>query len=42
MKIFNEHEYASAEFQMHYQNNLESVYCMSGEGETLGEGKNIP
>ena len=33
--------YAGAEFQMHYQNHLESVYCMSGEGEveTLGDGK---
>ncbi|MDH3342421.1 MAG: ectoine synthase [Gammaproteobacteria bacterium] len=25
--------YEGAEFQMHYQNHLESVYCMSGEGE---------
>ena len=33
--------YAGAEFQMHYQNHLESVYCMSGEGEveTLSDGK---
>ena len=33
--------YAGADFQMHYQNHLESVYCMSGEGEveTLGDGK---
>jgi len=25
--------YAGAQFQMHYQNHLESVYCLSGEGE---------
>ncbi|MCF8057174.1 MAG: ectoine synthase [Desulfocapsa sp.] len=25
--------YKGADFQMHYQNHLESVYCMSGEGE---------
>ncbi|MDH5387999.1 MAG: ectoine synthase [Gammaproteobacteria bacterium] len=25
--------YEGADFQMHYQNHLESVYCMSGEGE---------
>ncbi|RLA20285.1 MAG: L-ectoine synthase [Gammaproteobacteria bacterium] len=25
--------YAGADFQMHYQNHLESVYCISGEGE---------
>ena len=33
--------YAGAEFQMHYQNHLESVYCMLGEGEveTLSDGK---
>jgi len=33
--------YAGADFQMHYQNHLESVYCMSGEGEveTLDDGK---
>ncbi len=32
--------YAGAEFQMHYQNHLESVYCISGEGEveTLADG----
>jgi L-ectoine synthase len=32
--------YAGADFQMHYQNHLESVYCMSGEGEveTLDDG----
>lgn len=33
--------YAGAEFRMHYQNHLESVYCMSGEGEieNLDDGK---
>ena len=33
--------YAGADFQMHYQNHLESVYCVSGEGEveTLADGK---
>lgn len=25
--------YKGADFQMHYQNHLESVYCMSGKGE---------
>ena len=25
--------YKGADFQMHYQNHLESVYCMQGEGE---------
>jgi len=25
--------YEGADFQMHYQNHLESVYCISGEGE---------
>ena len=25
--------YKGADFQMHYQNHLESVYCMSGSGE---------
>ncbi|MFT6863529.1 MAG: L-ectoine synthase [Akkermansiaceae bacterium] len=32
--------YAGAQFQMHYQNHLESVYCLSGEGqvETLDDG----
>ena len=36
--------YAGADFQMHYQNHLESVYCMSGEGEveTLSDGKKYP
>jgi len=30
-----------ADFQMHYQNHLESVYCISGEGEveTQADGK---
>ncbi len=36
--------YEGADFQMHYQNHLESVYCMSGEGEveTLADGKVYP
>lgn len=36
--------YARADFQMHYQNHLESVYCISGEGEveTLDDGKKYP
>ncbi len=36
--------YEGADFQMHYQNHLESVYCMSGEGEveTLADGKKYP
>ncbi|MFV0476607.1 MAG: ectoine synthase [Parahaliea sp.] len=36
--------YAGADFGMHYQNHLESVYCMSGEGEveTLDDGKCYP
>jgi L-ectoine synthase len=36
--------YAGADFQMHYQNHLESVYCVSGEGEveTLADGKKHP
>ena len=33
--------FAGADFQMHYQNHLESVFCMSGEGEveSLEDGK---
>ena len=33
--------FKDADFQMHYQNHLESVYCISGEGEveTLVDGK---
>jgi len=33
--------YQGADFPMHYQNHLESVYCISGEGEveTLDDGK---
>lgn len=33
--------FKDADFQMHYQNHLESVYCISGEGEveTLDDGK---
>ena len=33
--------YKGADFQMHYQNHLESVFWMSGEGEveTLADGK---
>ena len=36
--------YAGADFQMHYQHHLESVYCISGEGEveTLQDGKKYP
>ena len=36
--------YKGADFQMHYQNHLESVYCISGEGEveTLLDGKKYP
>ena len=36
--------YAGADFRMHYQNHLESVYCISGEGEveTLDDGKKHP
>ena len=36
--------YEGADFQMHYQNHLESVYCMSGKGEveTLADGKKYP
>jgi len=33
--------YKGADFKMHYQNHLESVYCISGKGEveTLVDGK---
>jgi len=33
--------YKDADFQMHYQNHYESVYCISGRGEveTLDDGK---
>ncbi|MCP5015517.1 MAG: ectoine synthase [Ketobacter sp.] len=36
--------YEGADFQMHYQNHLESVYCVSGKGEveTLDDGKVYP
>lgn len=36
--------YEGADFQMHYQNHLESVYCISGEGEveTLDDNKIYP
>lgn len=36
--------YKGADFQMHYQNHLESVYCISGSGEveTLTDGKKYP
>lgn len=36
--------YEGADFHMHYKNHLESVYCMSGEGEveTLADGKKYP
>lgn len=36
--------YQGADFRMHYQNHLESVYCLSGRGEveTLNDGKHYP
>lgn len=36
--------YKGADFQMHYQNHLESVYCIQGEGEveTIEDGKVYP
>ncbi len=36
--------YKGADFQMHYQNHLESVYCISGTGEVenLEDGKKYP
>lgn len=36
--------FAGADFRMHYQNHLESVYCISGRGEveTLSDGKIYP
>ncbi|WNO11682.1 ectoine synthase [Teredinibacter sp. KSP-S5-2] len=36
--------YKGADFRMHYQNHLESVYCMSGRGEveTIADGKVHP
>jgi L-ectoine synthase len=36
--------YEGADFFMHYKNHLESVYCISGEGEveTLDDGKKYP
>lgn len=36
--------YQGADLPMHYQNHLESVYCISGTGEieTLDEGKTYP
>lgn len=36
--------YKNADFGIHYQNHLESVYCISGEGEveTLADGKTYP
>ncbi|MDH5357574.1 MAG: ectoine synthase [Gammaproteobacteria bacterium] len=36
--------YQGADFQMHYQNHLESVYCISGEGEieSLKDGQVYP
>ena len=36
--------YEGADFHMHYKNHLESVFCMSGEGEveTLHDGKKYP
>jgi len=36
--------YKDADFGMHYQNHLESVYCISGRGEveTLDDGRKYP
>ena len=36
--------YEGSDFRMHYQNHVESVYCISGEGEveTLDDGKKYP
>lgn len=36
--------YKDAELHLHYQNHLESVYCISGKGsvETLDDGKVYP
>ncbi len=36
--------YKGADFRMHYQNHLESVYCVSGRGEveTLADGRKYP
>lgn len=36
--------YAGADLPMHYQNHLESVYCISGKGEveTVADGKVYP
>jgi len=36
--------YAGADLEMHYQNHLEAVYCISGEGEIedLADGKVCP
>lgn len=36
--------HAGADFNMHYQNHLESVFCVSGEGEveTLDDGRIHP
>lgn len=36
--------YSGADFMLHYQNHLESVYCISGRGEveTLDDGVKYP
>ena len=36
--------YEGANFQMHYKNHLESVYCISGKGEveTVADGRKYP
>ena len=36
--------YQGANFQMHYKNHLEAVYCLAGEGEveTLDDGEIYP
>ena len=33
--------YKGADFNMHYQNHLESVYCISGEGEVETRDDNV-
>nr|WP_010133478.1 ectoine synthase [Microbulbifer agarilyticus] len=33
--------YAGADLNLHYQNHLESVYCISGEGSVMAEADGI-
>ena len=33
--------YEGAELNLHYQNHLESVYCMSGEGSVMAEADGV-